>query len=139
MWNACSMAAGTVCASSLGRRRTRKQQNKHHFVDVNKMVYPENSLQKCRRFFLHLCKNKSRPEPSVSGLPGGDKRDRTADLLNAIQALSWYKCVATPLKGVRKGLLVRRKTNRPRQSKCYFTVYFSQALIDISENDSKEI
>ena len=24
----------------------------------------------------------------ISGLPGGDKRDRTADLLNAIQALS---------------------------------------------------
>ena len=32
-------------------------------------------------------------------LPGGDKRDRTADLLNAIQALSPYKRVANPLKG----------------------------------------
>ena len=31
--------------------------------------------------------NKKRPETEVSG-PGGDKRDRTADLLNAIQALS---------------------------------------------------
>ena len=30
---------------------------------------------------------------------GGDKRDRTADLLNAIQALSPYKRVANPLKG----------------------------------------
>ena len=30
---------------------------------------------------------------------GGDKRDRTADLLNAIQALSSYKRVANPLKG----------------------------------------
>ena len=30
---------------------------------------------------------------------GGDKRDRTADLLNAIQALSPYKRVAPPLKG----------------------------------------
>ena len=29
---------------------------------------------------------------------GGDKRDRTADLLNAIQALSQYKRVAPPLK-----------------------------------------
>ena len=29
---------------------------------------------------------------------GGDKRDRTADLLNAIQALSPYKRVANPLK-----------------------------------------
>ena len=37
---------------------------------------------------------------------GGDKRDRTADLLNAIQALSSYKRVANPLKGD-KGLLVR--------------------------------
>ena len=32
--------------------------------------------------------NKKRPETKVSGLFGGDKRDRTADLLNAIQALS---------------------------------------------------
>ena len=30
---------------------------------------------------------------------GGDKRDRTADLLNAIQALSSYKRVANPLRG----------------------------------------
>ena len=32
-------------------------------------------------------------------LCGGDKRDRTAALLNAIQALSPYKRVANPLKG----------------------------------------
>ena len=32
--------------------------------------------------------NKKRPQTKVSGLFGGDKRDRTADLLNAIQALS---------------------------------------------------
>ena len=31
---------------------------------------------------------RKRPETEVSGLSGGDKRDRTADLLNAIQALS---------------------------------------------------
>ena len=32
-------------------------------------------------------------------LPGGDKRDRTADLLNAIQALSQYMRVHTPSNG----------------------------------------
>ena len=32
----------------------------------------------------------------ISGFFGGDKRDRTADLLNAIQALSPYKRVANP-------------------------------------------
>ena len=104
------MAAGTVRASSLGRRGTRKQQNKHHFVDVNKMVYPENSLQKCRRFFLHLYKNKSRPEPSVSGLPGGDKRDRTADLLNAIQALSQTHRLHTPVTGSARCASIRNTT-----------------------------
>ena len=50
----------------------------------------------CPPVFLE---NKNRPETSVSGLFGGDKRDRTADLLNAIQALSPYKRVANPLKG----------------------------------------
>ena len=39
---------------------------------------------------------------------GGDKRDRTADLLNAIQALSQYKRVANPLNGVGRVLLVHR-------------------------------
>ena len=39
---------------------------------------------------------------------GGDKRDRTADLLNAIQALSPYKRVANPLKEVGRVLLVRK-------------------------------
>ena len=39
---------------------------------------------------------------------GGDKRDRTADLLTASQALSQYKRVANPLKGVGRVLLVRR-------------------------------
>ena len=48
--------------------------------------------------------NKKRLETVVSSLfslsrVGGDKRDRTADLLNAIQALSSYKRVANPLKG----------------------------------------
>ena len=38
---------------------------------------------------------------------GGDKRDRTADLLNAIQALSQYKRVANPLNRVGRVLLVR--------------------------------
>ena len=41
---------------------------------------------------------------------GGDKRDRTADLLNAIQALSPYKRVTNPLKGVGRALLVRRES-----------------------------
>ena len=40
---------------------------------------------------------------------GGDKRDRTADLLTASQALSPYKRVANPLKGVGRVLLVRRR------------------------------
>jgi len=31
---------------------------------------------------------------------GGDKRDRTADLLNAIQALSPYKRLANPKEGM---------------------------------------
>ena len=44
----------------------------------------------------------------ISGFFGGDKRDRTADLLNAIQALSQYKRVANPLNGVGRVLLVRR-------------------------------
>ena len=59
----------------------------------------------CPPVFLE---NKNRPETSVSGLFGGDKRDRTADLLNAIQALSPYKRVANPLKEVVRVLLVRR-------------------------------
>ena len=46
----------------------------------------------------------------ISGFFGGDKRDRTADLLNAIQALSQYKRVANPLKGVGRVLLVCRNT-----------------------------
>ena len=46
---------------------------------------------------------------------GGDKRDRTADLLNAIQALSQYKRVANPLKGVGRVLLVRKKSNLIRR------------------------
>ena len=46
----------------------------------------------------------------ISGFVGGDKRDRTADLLNAIQALSQYKRVANPLKGVGRVLLVCRNT-----------------------------
>ena len=33
---------------------------------------------------------------------GGDKRDRTADLLNAIQALSQVVCVHTPVIGAWK-------------------------------------
>ena len=37
--------------------------------------------------------------PALRASLGGDKRDRTADLLNAIQALSPYKRVANPLKG----------------------------------------
>ena len=53
--------------------------------------------------------NKKRPETEVSSLfslsrVGGDKRDRTADLLNAIQALSQLsytpKCVCSPTEQV---------------------------------------
>ena len=42
-------------------------------------------------------KRKSPENHWFSGLGGGDKRDRTADLLNAIQALSRLDRLHTPL------------------------------------------
>ena len=40
-------------------------------------------------------------------LSGGDKRDRTADLLNAIQALSRTSRLHTPFQTQRRGCLLR--------------------------------
>ncbi len=57
------------------------------------------SMQTTSSFFLHhhqaaallfhaFHRAKKTCDPKITGLSGGDKRDRTADLLNAIQALS---------------------------------------------------
>ena len=47
---------------------------------------------------------------------GGDKRDRTADLLNAIQALSWYKRVANPLKWGQESAFGMQEDEKQRKS-----------------------
>ena len=52
---------------------------------------------------MHPGKKKKILKPKVSGSFGGDKRDRTADLLNAIQALSRTTGYA-PSDGLGKGL-----------------------------------
>ena len=58
----------------------------------------QESRKKCKKSSeIHRFRN----------FPGGDKRDRTADLLNAIQALSRYNRVHTPLKGGGEALIHR--------------------------------
>ena len=53
----------------------------------NRACEYDRKTLKGRRYICVRAKEKIL-KPKVSGLSGGDKRDRTADLLNAIQALS---------------------------------------------------
>ena len=55
------------------------------------IMWAEMSAQKSGQLFRTILCGKQRKKlrnPKISKLFGGDKRDRTADLLNAIQALS---------------------------------------------------
>ena len=47
------------------------------------------------------------------GFDGGDKRDRTADLLNAIQALSSAETSVTPRKTAKKSASIRKENKHP--------------------------
>ncbi len=49
---------------------------------------PQSRILPAALLFHAFYRTKKTCDPEITGLSGGDKRDRTADLLNAIQALS---------------------------------------------------
>ncbi len=68
--------------------------------DLHKRNSGQNSGRKsCARSPKVVGMKKALKHKCFKASCGGDKRDRTADLLNAIQALSPYKSKTTPLKG----------------------------------------
>ena len=66
--------------------------HKRRLATGNRLSRPANAI---------VLQQEAAAAPETGGF-SGDKRDRTADLLNAIQALTQYKRAANHLRGVRR-------------------------------------
>ena len=70
--------------------------------------------------FVCLKDSRKRKEPTFQSTLGGDKRDRTADLLNAIQALSRLDRLHTPLNRANRAFNTRDTPPKAAKPSAFF-------------------
>ena len=87
---AAALFPGSVCCPRLFSiiQQNAVSLSLHNVCVFRHLNPPQSHILPAALLFHAFHRAKKTCDPKITGLSGGDKRDRTADLLNAIQALS---------------------------------------------------